>query len=183
VLSVVCRGMPITPDGKDWTWVLKRPCPECGFDSAAILSGDVAELIRANASAWREVLARPTGLTVRPSDNRWSSLEYACHVRDVFRLYDARLELMLTEDNPTYPNWDQDATAVEANYAEQQPALVARDLRDAAGQIADRFDGVSGAAWQRTGTRSDGARFTVETFARYLLHDVVHHLHDVRTTP
>ena len=25
----------ITPDTKDWTWVLERTCPECGFDPAA----------------------------------------------------------------------------------------------------------------------------------------------------
>ena len=23
--------MTIEPDTKDWTWVLDRPCPECGF--------------------------------------------------------------------------------------------------------------------------------------------------------
>jgi hypothetical protein len=23
--------MTIIPDTKDWTWVLHRPCPECGF--------------------------------------------------------------------------------------------------------------------------------------------------------
>ena len=26
----------ITPDDKDWTWVLERPCPECGFDTRTI---------------------------------------------------------------------------------------------------------------------------------------------------
>ena len=26
-------SVPIVPDGKDWTWVLERPCPECGFDA------------------------------------------------------------------------------------------------------------------------------------------------------
>jgi hypothetical protein len=25
--------MTIVPDTKDWTWVLRRPCPECGFDT------------------------------------------------------------------------------------------------------------------------------------------------------
>ena len=28
--------MPIVPDDKDWTWVLERPCPECGFDAATV---------------------------------------------------------------------------------------------------------------------------------------------------
>ena len=35
-------------------------------------------------------------------------------------------------------------------------------------------------AWQRRGLRSDGSEFTVETLGRYHLHDVVHHLYDVR---
>ena len=30
--------MPIVPDDKDWTWVLERPCPECGFDASALQS-------------------------------------------------------------------------------------------------------------------------------------------------
>jgi hypothetical protein len=25
--------MPVVPDDKDWTWVLARRCPECGFDA------------------------------------------------------------------------------------------------------------------------------------------------------
>ena len=34
-------------------------------------------------------------------------------------------------------------------------------------------------AWQRGGTRSNGDRFTVDSLARYHLHDLVHHAHDV----
>ena len=26
----------IVPDDKDWTWVLERVCPECGFDARSI---------------------------------------------------------------------------------------------------------------------------------------------------
>ena len=46
-------------------------------------------------------------------------------------------------------------------------------------QLAASFDSVSGDQWQRPGRRSDGAVFTVDTFSRYLLHDVVHHGWDV----
>jgi len=35
----------------------------------------------------------------------------------------------------------------------------------------------------RPGFRSDGARFTVESFARYFVHDLAHHLHDVTGVP
>jgi hypothetical protein len=172
--------MPIEPETKDWTWVIDRRCDECGFDASAIDAEQVAELVRQNALAWREVLRRdPAELAERPTDDRWSSLEYACHVRDVFRLYDVRLHLMLDEDDPLYPNWDQDRSAVDDRYNEQDPAVVASELQAAAAALADSFDEVEGAAWQRTGTRSDGARFTVHTFARYLVHDPIHHVHDV----
>lgn len=177
--------MPIVPDSKDWTWVLERPCPECGFVASVFPRDEVAEMIRDNASSWQQrlddVVARGDAdtLTQRPSDDRWSALEYACHVRDVFRLYDYRLSLMLVEDNPTYPNWDQDEAAVAERYNEQHPATVTQELVEAAQTLARSFEAVEGTAWSCTGTRSDGAHFTVESFARYMVHDPIHHLYDI----
>jgi len=171
--------MAITPDTKDWTWVLRRPCPECGFDAQSFPRAAVPEMIMMNAAAWPEVLTGPGDPRTRPAPGTWSALEYGCHVRDVFRRFDERLNLMLTQDDPLFPNWDQDETAVADRYAEQHPARVAAELGESARLIADHFQGVTGGQWQRTGSRSDGARFTVETFARYFIHDPIHHLHDV----
>ena len=170
--------MPIEPDTKDWTWVLSRPCPECGFEASVFAREQVGAMVRDNAAGWRDVLTRPD-VRRRPDDATWSPLEYACHVRDVFRLYDARLRMMLEEDDPLYPNWDQDETAVAERYGEQEPEQVGRELGDAAKAVAERFDGVQGEQWERRGRRSDGASFTVESFARYFAHDWTHHLWDV----
>jgi hypothetical protein len=170
--------MTIEPDTKDWTWVLERPCPDCGFDAAATPASAVAGQVRSNAAAWVSLLAGPVGS--RPAPHLWSPLEYACHVRDVLRLYDVRLALMVEEDDPLYANWDQDETAVAERYGEQDPAVVAVELAAAARTVADRFDALEPAQWSRTGRRSDGASFTIESFSRYFLHDLVHHLHDVR---
>jgi hypothetical protein len=171
--------MPITPDTKDWTWVLDRTCQECGFDVTSFEITQVGSMVRTNASQWPELLAHPE-VRARPSDDRWSGLEYACHVRDVFVLYDERLSMMLDEDDPDYPNWDQDAASVQGEYSAQDPARVAAEIEEAGARLADRFDSVDGGQWARTGNRSDGARFTVETFARYFIHDPIHHVHDVR---
>ena len=103
--------MPITPDTKNWTWVVERPCAECGFDANTFAATDVPALLRANVAAWADVLAR-ADVRIRPDDATWSPLEYGAHVRDVFRLYDHRLGLMLSETDPLYRNWDQDETAV-----------------------------------------------------------------------
>ncbi|MFF1902557.1 DinB family protein [Kitasatospora sp. NPDC058218] len=170
----------IVPDTKDWTWVLERACPDCGLDSAAVDRDAVPGLIRANADAWVAVLGGDEdALRRRPRPEVWSDLEYACHVRDVFRLFHVRLNLMLDQDGPDFPNWDQDETAVAERYGEQRPSAVAADLAEAGRILADAFERVAGEQWQRTGNRSDGARFTVESFSRYLVHDPVHHLYDV----
>jgi hypothetical protein len=170
--------MAIVPDTKNWTWVLERECPECGFDASATDARRVAALLRENAASWPAVLAA-SGATVRPDDSTWSPLEYAAHVRDVYRIFRVRLGLMLTEDDPIYPNWDQDAAALEGRYAEEDPATVSHELTAAAATMADALDAVPDDAWSRTGRRSDGAQFTIDTFAKYFLHDVVHHRWDV----
>ena len=158
--------------------MLDTRCAECGFDASTFEVQTTGTAIRRNAASWQAVL-RGSGLQRRPDPQTWSPLEYACHVRDVFRLYDVRLMLMLTTVDPDYPNWDQDATAVEDKYNEQDPARVSSELEEAAEQLAAHFDAVEDAQWLRTGNRSDGKRFTVESFARYMIHDPIHHLHDV----
>lgn len=172
---------PLEPDTKDWTWVLGRACPECGLDVAAVPREEIAARLHANADAWPPVLERGD-VQERPDPATWSALEYGCHVRDVFVLFDERLSLMLDEDDPLFANWDQDETAVASRYAEQDPATVAADTAAYGHALAARFEALDEAAWRRTGRRSDGASFTVESFARYLLHDPVHHLHDVGGT-
>jgi hypothetical protein len=172
-------GHMIVPDTKDWTWVLDQACADCGLDTTTIDPPEVAGLLRANAAEWHAILTAADDLRRRPDPDVWSPLEYACHVRDACRIFATRLELMLTEDDPLFPNWDQDSTALAEHYNDQDPAAVAVELVDAAAALALGFEQVSGAQWQRTGRRSDGAHFTVAGLARYFIHDPVHHLYDV----
>ena len=167
---------PLTPDTKNWTWVIEKPCPECGFDAATFGAKDVAAMLLANAAVWPPVLNR-ADVRSRPDESTWSPLEYAAHVRDVFRLYHHRLELMQRDDNPLYPNWDQDETAVAERYNTQDPAVVAAELTEAAASLSAAFGRVTD--WSRPGRRSDGVQFTIESFSKYFIHDPIHHLHDV----
>lgn len=171
--------MSIVPDTKNWTWVLERECSECGFDSSATAASAVPGLLRENAAAWPAVLER-ADVAARPDPATWSALEYGAHVRDVFRVFRVRLGLMLGEDDPAFPNWDQDETAIAERYNEQDPATVAAELTEAADVLAAALEEVPADAWERRGFRGDGSAFTVDTLARYFIHDPVHHLHDVR---
>lgn len=170
--------MPIVPDHKDWTWVLQRPCPECGFDATAATPATAPGIVASMLPRWRAALRRPDAAD-RPDANTWSVLEYAGHVRDVFALFDHRLDLMVTEDDARFEDWDQDLTAIEKDYANADPAVVSAELTAEGTQIAASFARVPEDEWGSKGTRSNGSEFTVLTFAQYFLHDVVHHLHDV----
>lgn len=169
----------IEPDTKDWTWVLDEACPECGFRADAVAAEDIPGLVRDSIPRWEAVLERP-GATTRPSPGVWSPTEYACHVRDVFDVFARRARLMLEQDSPEFENWDQDETAVAERYDLQEPARVAPQLRTAGEDAAAVFAGVPAGSWDRPGLRSNGSRFTVLSLGRYFVHDVVHHLHDVR---
>ncbi len=172
-----------TPDTKNWTWVLERTCDQCGFNGSEMDPGAVAAQIRANAAAWRSVLKKGDVVSERPPTKSadgspvWSALEYGAHVRDVYEVYLKRVTLMMKEDGPEFADWDQDASAIEKGYINEDPDSVSYNLAVNAGKMADLFDKVRD--WNRPGRRSDGSDFTIGTIAVYLLHDPVHHLHDV----
>jgi hypothetical protein len=170
---------PVPVDDKDWTWVLTRPCPDCGFDPTALRQDQVAAALRAEAATWPPVLARPDA-GVRPRPGTWSPLEYGAHVRDVLRRGEERLRLMLDEDDPVFANWDQDATAVADRYDLQDPAAVAAEVVDAGEAVAVGYERLTPDQWSRPGRRSNGSAFTVESFGRYVAHDLVHHRWDVQ---
>ena len=169
----------IEPDTKDWTWVLREPCPECGFQAADVDVHAIGGTVRDLTPRWISALNRQDA-RVRPEPQVWSVLEYGAHVRDVLRVFDGRLRLMLAEDDPLCENWDPAATAVADRYDRQDPVVVADELVDAADVIADRFDAVREDQVERPGRRSNGSVFTVRTLGQYFVHDLVHHLHDVR---
>ncbi|NNF53446.1 MAG: DinB family protein [Acidimicrobiales bacterium] len=171
---------PAQPDDKDWTWVLERPCPDCGADVGELSMDAVANLNQKCAADFAEILRRDSEwVHARPTPSTWSPLEYACHVRDVFTLFSQRLELMLNTDDPLFANWDPNVTALESNYHLTDPDQVAAEILEAGNDIAAKFAALEPDQWERPGRRSDGASFSVLTFARYEVHDPLHHLWDV----
>ncbi len=171
--------MSIPPDTKDWTWVLDRSCSECGFDAATVTPDNLTQRIEAAAEAIVDRLGS-TDATERPDETTWSALEYAAHVADVCHTMLNRLKLMLSQESPTFSDWDQDAAAEQGRYHEQPPDAVAIQLRAGAAEFAGALRAVPVDAWDRPGTRSGGSEFTVWTLAVYALHDLEHHVVDVR---
>jgi hypothetical protein len=177
-------SQPLTPppDAKDWTWVLDRPCPDCGFVAAELRIEDAGAATRRALTALRARLADPDAGT-RPEPQVWSPLEYACHVRDVCRIFGARLSLLRSRTDPLFVDWDQDETALADQYWTQHPDVVAAELLDEGELMAESLDSVRPDELSRPGRRSNGSIFTVDTLIRYFLHDLGHHVHDVSPPP
>lgn len=170
------HSTPARPDRTDWTVVSEEGCPDCGFVPAR--PGEVAEELRAAVPRWQAVLARPD-VAVRPAEDVWSPLEYACHVLDITRVFTGRVEQMRSLDLPTFRDWDGEQAAVEGDYNARDPRSVASDIATATARAVELFDSLNEDAWLRPGLRGDGKRFTIATLANYWLHEVKHHLADV----
>ena len=68
--------MTIEPDTKDWTWVLQRPCPECGLDTRDIDRDQIGAMVRANAASWQRLLTArviPAGARRRRNGPPWNT--------------------------------------------------------------------------------------------------------------
>ena len=59
----------MTPDTKDWTWVLQRPCPECGFVAAELpgpgVAGAIAHIGRYGSHHTDAIVAEDAAATDR----------------------------------------------------------------------------------------------------------------------
>ncbi len=169
------------PDDRDWLATVREPCPECGFDAAAIPDDQLAGAVRSLGEAWRTgfVVGAPS-VTDRPDDATWSALEYACHTRDVLAVFASRVTLTLAQDDADLGWWDHEAAAVDEFYNEQDPGAVLADLDLNAEHLAATLDQVPDDAWERSGTRRGSERFTIADMARFSLHEGHHHLRDAR---
>lgn len=167
----------IPPETKDWTVVLRDGCPECGFQPGYDY-GENVQRLRALEAPIMTAFNRPEQeLYVRPQKNTWAPIEYLAHCAEVCEVMSQRLEWMLIHENPEFALRDQDAAAVDGEYLNRPVGSVKRDLLTNLHHAAGEFEKVPADLLERTGRRSDGSRFTIQTLAEYFVHDLEHHIH------
>lgn len=173
-------------DERPWGRTQFETCEECGFDPTKFDTADLPDAIRGLGRRYRAPLTRflpgeiPDAVVrARPSPETWSALEYACHVRDVLRVFDGRIALALAEDQPQFPGWDHEAAADDEAYNTQEPVTVVDELAGRADALAATLAAVPETGWDRTGTRQGGEVFTVAGLGRFTLHEGSHHLLDL----
>lgn len=167
-------------------WDAPRPgwvCEQCGFEYDAQHLAATPELAVQLARRYGSRLVDAAGANIeswrrRPDLVTWSALEYACHVRDCFALYDWRIRKVLDEDRPVLAAMRRDEVVTEKAYNQQDPLSVAADTERNAGSLSTLLAGVVGGRWERVGIR-EGEELSVAWMARNVVHEAFHHLADI----
>ena len=146
------------------------------------MAAAAAAAIRSGAADLAAVLTAGRDVRTRPEPARWSSLEYACHVRDVLLVQRERLLAARRRDRPECEPMGRDERVELDGYAGQDPADVARQLGDAAQMFANDLARLGAADWDRTLIYNYPYRAerSLRWLAIHTVHEVRHHLLDVR---
>ncbi len=124
-------------------------------------------------------------LSERTFPEKWSLKELVCHLWRCQRLFDDRIQAMLTRDNPVCipysPDGDPDFEKLVAHPATETREAFLADRTE----FADRLETLEPAAWHRPGQHPEYERYDVHFQVEYMQHHEAHHLYQlfVRRAP
>jgi catechol 2,3-dioxygenase-like lactoylglutathione lyase family enzyme len=154
-----------------------QACAGCGLVAADLPARGLGAQVRDEVHALGRVLeaADDDAVRVRPAPDSWSALEYGVHVRDLLNVFAERIVRTLAEHEPELGWWDHEAAIADGMANESFVEAVVDDLGRNASKLSESLRMVTEEDWSRAATRRAGERFTVESMARFTLHEVVHH--------
>jgi hypothetical protein len=154
-------------------------CDGCGFVWAEVPADDIGRRIEQGAEeAAALCLDAPTG---RPEPSRWSSLEYAAHMRDVLLHVRDRVVIALVEDDATFKPLYREQRVDFGLYRFDVPEVVTAELVMAAGLYARTFSCLDEAQLARSCvyTFPVAATRSVLWLGQQAVHEVEHHTGDI----
>lgn len=156
-------------------------CPDCGFVWDAVAPAEIGDRIR-NGTKAIAALLDGAAADRRPEPRRWSSLEYAGHVRDVLLHLRDRVVIALVEDDPAFKPLYRDQRVDLGLYARDTPANVQLELDVASDLFVRTYAALSPEQLARPCQYAYPALSTrsVLWMAQQTVHEVEHHLGDIR---
>ena len=117
----------------------------------------------------------PQILKRRPSPNKWSAHEHACHLCIGHAVFLARLDLMLSDPEPyiktMLPSAEEEAGSLLKIDLEEALDLYARERT----HLVTRLKGLSAKDWQRTAEHEAFNHYSILNMFRQLLtHEMLH---------
>jgi hypothetical protein len=143
-----------------------------------------SDQIRQACGAAAQLLRTTTDVRTRQTAGRWSSLEYACHIRDVLLVQRERvLKAMRGHGDEPFP-MGRDERVLHDGYNEQDPLDVAVQLEQSAILFTGLLDRLAPLEWDLEVDYAfpDPAMRNLKWVAVHTAHEVIHHLHDMHAS-
>ena len=158
-------------------------CQACGFEYDVSQAASAGPAIVDGVTEFGALLSSgSTDLRARREPRTWSPLEYGCHVRDVLLVQRERVLAARRTDQPSFEPMGRDERVEHDGYAEQDPARVVRQLSEAAYLFVNDLSRLSPEDWDRSVMYNypEPRDRSLRWVAMHTLHEVRHHLLDVR---
>lgn len=158
-------------------------CEGCGFDFDEITVDDIAPRTQQGVADLVAMLdAGGDVVTQRPSPERWSTLEYVAHVRDVMITIRDRLVVGLVEDEPGFTPMYREQRVDLGLYRADTAADLAPELEAAASMLLRLFSRIDPTSLDRPVQYGfpEPARRTLAWMGKQAVHEIEHHGDDVR---
>jgi hypothetical protein len=124
-------------------------------------------------------------LVQRTAAGKWSLKELLCHVARVQRVFDARLDTLLSEDNPEIANYAAEGDLLFEEMVDHPAAVTLEDFLTERGLLLSRLEKLTLDEWHRPGRHPEIANYDVHLQMDYLAHHEAHHVYQMfeRRTP
>ncbi|MFZ1062442.1 MAG: DinB family protein [Acidimicrobiales bacterium] len=158
-------------------------CEGCGFRWSDVSAGEIPGRTASATSHFVELLVTSASIaTRRPAPDRWSILEYAAHMRDVFMSIRERIVRACIEENSVGSPIYRDERVNLGFYKLDTPDDVATELLAMSRLFVRTFEALPPTFEQRVFTYSPltDMKVTVLWAGAQALHECEHHLGDVR---
>lgn len=158
-------------------------CAECGFTydihRAQDAGIDVQERVAEVAAILRN---KDIDVRARPRPEVWSPLEYGCHLRDVLLVQRERVLMARRANGASCTPMGREERVEHDGYNEQDPTGVAGQLADAATLFGNVLARLTEDDWERTVVYNypETHERSLRWVAGHTVHDVQHHLLDIR---
>jgi uncharacterized damage-inducible protein DinB len=116
----------------------------------------------------------------RPAEGEWSIKEVCGHLCDDSEMWRRRLALILSEDNPTLPTYEQEELVRERAYQDADLAAVLADFRRNRQEIATLLSSLAPRDWERAGVHPEHGPRTIRTGMELMITHTEGHLDQLR---
>lgn len=126
----------------------------------------VAQLVRS---------ARPDQFHISPGQGEWSPAQVIGHLADSEMVYGVRVRMILTEDNPAIPGYDQDAWADRVSRLEDDLEAAVERFKALRQANLRLYRSLTEEEWKRSGMHSERGPESIEMVVKLLAgHDLMH---------